>query len=144
MKSGTAVLILLLVSCWSVSCGQALRCEDARVAGLVTQTIRNNTTKLIESLTADRDFASKMLREWLDYRMELSAVRTIKPEDAQGKCQCEAELRVASASANTTFPVRYTAQLNRRTDQIRVEVFCDQDALYRWALDSSGLAPAAK
>src|SRR5512135_2677920 len=95
MKSRTIVLLSLTLSCWSISCNQRIQCVDRQVTSLVVQTIRNNTVKLIESISADKDSSSKMLREWVDYRVELADIRTVKVEEGQGKCQCEANLNVS-------------------------------------------------
>jgi hypothetical protein len=138
------VLLSLALSCINISCSQGIQCGDARATNLVLQTVKNNTIKLIESISADKDFASKLLREWIDYRLELANIRTVKIEEGQGKCFCEADLNLSSGTASTTFNVRYSAQFNKRTDQVRVEVYCDQDALYQWALNTSGLKPAVK
>ncbi len=144
MKSRIATLPLLFLACICVSCNQGIQCVDAQSTNLVLQTVKNNTAKLIESVSADKDTASKLLREWVDYQVGLANIRTVKVEEAQSKCQCEADMNVSSGTASTTFPVRYSAQLNRRTDQVRVEVYCDQDAIYQWVVKTSGVAPASK
>ena len=145
MKSRMIILLLSLApACMIISCSQGMQCGDTRATGLVLKTVKNNTIKLIESITADKDYASKLLREWIDYRLDLANIRTVRIEEGQSKCFCEADLNVSAGTATTALPVRYSAQLNRRTDQVRVEVYCDQDALYQWVAQTSGLKPAAK
>jgi len=144
MRSRMIVLTVLVLSSWSTSCSQGIQCGDRQSMNLAVQSVKSNTIKLIESISADKDYATKLLREWIDYRVELANIRTVKVEEGQSKCLCEADLRVSSGTANTTFPIRYSAQLNRRTDQVRVEVYCDQDALYQWVVQTSGLKPVVK